>query len=240
MREDVVKTALRPHCARRFEFGSGQVVNAAGVTSQQQDVLIYDSLVGAPFIDLGRNGVHSIEHVHAALQVKTSVSAADVPAIVDNLVSVKRLMPDPPFEAQVAPGFTSSSDSMPYTGLIAFQGPADPTDVAEAWVRAAAPLPPKLRPNAAYFVEPKYTIGWARDHTLIAEPSDPPRGFVIRGRDQAVVTFYTVLNDRLNNYAPPRALLEGYIRTAWPEMKARYMNWVRGPSGPEIRDDPEG
>ena len=93
-REGALAEILRPQIPLRFALSSGEVVNDSGRRSKQQDVLVTDSYVAAPFLSSGRLGVHPVESVYATLQIKSRLDAAEVADAIDNVASVKLLLPD--------------------------------------------------------------------------------------------------------------------------------------------------
>jgi len=60
-REEELRRLLRPHIPGRFELSSGEVVNATGERSAQQDLIISDSHTSSPFLTSGAFGVHPVE-----------------------------------------------------------------------------------------------------------------------------------------------------------------------------------
>lgn len=96
IREAEVIAGLRPHIPERYRLATGEVVNAAGERSRQQDVIISDALVGTPFLAQGGIGVFPVEIVHATLQVKSRISPSTVAGAIGNLASVKSLVSDDP------------------------------------------------------------------------------------------------------------------------------------------------
>jgi hypothetical protein len=76
IREKEIIDALRPHIPKRFEMGTGVVVNAGGEQSKQQDVIISDALAGTPFLGKGDIGVYPVEIVFATLQVRSRISVS--------------------------------------------------------------------------------------------------------------------------------------------------------------------
>lgn len=70
--------------------GSGEVIDAAGGCSQQQDILIVDPST-PPFLDEERHRVYPVEAVHGVIEVKSSLSKKTLLEACDAIASVKRL-----------------------------------------------------------------------------------------------------------------------------------------------------
>jgi hypothetical protein len=85
VRESELIEALRPHLPMRYELAKGEVVDAAGQRSRQQDIIISDALTGTPFLASGGMGVFPVEIVFAVLREMLAMS----------LIAAGVLMPSP-------------------------------------------------------------------------------------------------------------------------------------------------
>ncbi|RKQ90423.1 hypothetical protein C8N24_0225 [Solirubrobacter pauli] len=83
MREEDLAAALAPHLPQRMSLSSGVVINDRGEESGQQDLLIVDSDVSPAFVTAGRLGVHPVESVLAAIEVKSTLTSALVEDAVE-------------------------------------------------------------------------------------------------------------------------------------------------------------
>ena len=123
-REHAVARELGPHFPNRFRLASGIVVNVAGEESHQQDVLVTDPSIGTPFVAEGHIGVHPIETVAATLQIKTTISASTMAEAVENVSSVKRLLPDAPRPfSRLGAGQLAFGEAVmkPFAAIVAFE-----------------------------------------------------------------------------------------------------------------------
>lgn len=96
LREHDVRAAFRPYVPTRFSVSSGIVVNSRGEQSRHQDLLIVDSSTMAPLVESSGMGVHPIESVVAAIEIKSTATRATVSEAVTNGVSVKALLAGAP------------------------------------------------------------------------------------------------------------------------------------------------
>ncbi len=216
MREAAVERILRPHIPKRFDLSSGEVVNADGGTSMQQDVVILDTFAGTPFIAEGRSGTHPIETVTATLQVKSKITPSQMPGIVSNLASVKELLSDGPRPlTQVSSsGIVIGQTSVkPLTAVVAFEASGDAEALANAWCQANAALPFQLRTNALYVVD-RLTILWGTKEEMRADAGPDLLATVYQGPDISVVLLYMLLMSHLQSYQPPPLELASYVN-AW-------------------------
>lgn len=99
-REDPVLSFVRGRLPRTVAaVGGGEVLDASGATSRQQDILIVDPST-PPFLDERKHSVYPSECVHGVIEVKSSLNKAEVIDACETIASVKRLaktnyFPDP-------------------------------------------------------------------------------------------------------------------------------------------------
>ena len=76
--ETAVMTMLREVLPDRLGLTEGIVVSSSGYVSPQQDIIIYDLASAPVFFRAGSTKAIPIEYVYAVIEVKTSLTAADV------------------------------------------------------------------------------------------------------------------------------------------------------------------
>lgn len=203
-RETVLADALRPFVPERFGLIAGTATNVDGRKSQQMDVMLFDRISGTPFVRHRDVGVLPIELVAGAIQVKTSVAPGDVKGIVDNLASLKRLVPD---------GAEAPARSPMCVGL-AYKSKSDGGALAYAFAEANRDLPAHHRANALVIVD-KGLVVWSQ-----ASDQEPKEGTVretkaygvdpmdadqmtwaITDKD-SLLLYYLMLSHHLAQYSP--------------------------------------
>jgi hypothetical protein len=220
-REHTVAEHLAPHIPARFRMSSGIVVNALGEESRQQDVLITDPSNGTPFVAEGNIGVHPIETVTATLQIKTSIGPGDLRDAVENVVSVKRLLPDTPR------GFSRlSGDRLelgqavmkPFAGIVAFQSTGSIETLRRAYLQANHDVPPANRCNVLFVLD-QFVTAWSPDGSplsLSETPTDSGHAQTLAAGRDSILFFYVLLIKALNGYEPPPFELSAYLNAQMP------------------------
>jgi hypothetical protein len=227
IREEEIRTAFRPFIPRRFELSTGEIVNVLGGVSGQQDVIVSDASNTAPFVAAGGIGVHPIESVMATLQVKSSISVSTMKKAVENLASVKQLMPPGPrpylhgYEGKVTAGNTSL---MPFCGIVALQADGDADAVVRAFLAECGGLStPSLRTDALLVVD-EFVTQWAilpedaqKADRIEIGPVQPDiaNSLLLHplGQD-SILLFYVLLTAWLAQYPLPTLDLAAYFNAA--------------------------
>lgn len=90
-REDVVRSFLREYLPKRFEVGSGFIVDASGGVSRQIDIVLYDKLSAPVFPVTETQRFFPAECVAGAVSIKSSLDRRALEDAVENLISVAQL-----------------------------------------------------------------------------------------------------------------------------------------------------
>lgn len=77
-REDLVESFLSQHLPKKFGVSTGLVISSEGVFSNQADLLLVDDQNNAPLYGTSRNKLWPVEAVSALIEVKTTLSPADI------------------------------------------------------------------------------------------------------------------------------------------------------------------
>lgn len=78
IREIVVERLIRPLLPMSFAVGSGTIVDAAGKSSAETDVVIYSRELLPPILYSERDGVFPVEATLFAIEVKSRLSASEL------------------------------------------------------------------------------------------------------------------------------------------------------------------
>lgn len=216
-RERVVEDMLKPHLPRRFAFSTGIAVNALGKQSQQQDVLITDSASFGPFLSAGGITLHPIETVAASIQVKTRINAREIKSAVENIASLKELMP-PLQRSWVRP--LSSADGTEilreehrmFGGVLAYASSINMETVSKTFADASREVEPRLRPDALFVLD-NYALLWGANFRRleICYPTKAECLHAIRPGDDGLLFFFALLFSTLSSYVAPPLDLNTYI-----------------------------
>jgi hypothetical protein len=228
LREEDVAAALEPHIPGRMATANGVVVNAQGEQSAQQDLLIIDSNVSPPFATAGRLGLHPIESVLAAIEIKSGLTSVKVAVAVRNGVSLKRLL-QPVRQPMIrvtragavlyepAPvGTPGDVFWKPFTAILGLRGDARPETLCESFVDANLELDPGDRTNA-FLVLDAFVAGWSsRSDGAVLQIYPEDAKALARfdlGKD-SLLYFYAFLFDAIQTYEPPPLNLRGYVEAS--------------------------
>jgi Domain of unknown function (DUF6602) len=72
-REELLRDHLASRLPRRFQVGTGLIVDSAGQSSGQHDVVIADALYTPMILPLAPNGAYPIESIHCVVEVRSRV-----------------------------------------------------------------------------------------------------------------------------------------------------------------------
>jgi Domain of unknown function (DUF6602) len=209
IREEDVIAAFRPFIPERFSLGKGIVVNADGDQSEQQDLVIADAQAGTRFIASGNLGVYPVEIVHCVVQIKSRATPADVRRAVENVASVKRLLPGDALRFPYNPMgvvVTEARPAHPFGGILCLTPPKSRRGVAGAFAEANSNLGLVLRSNAMCIVGDS-VLSWAQqvndDWQRGALPSSAEHIVLDELGDDSLLLFYVLLINGITTFLPP-------------------------------------
>jgi hypothetical protein len=227
VRESELIEALRPHLPMRYELAKGEVIDAAGQRSRQQDIIISDALTGTPFLASGGMGVFPVEIVFAVLQVKSEIKPSTVAGAVENILSVKRLASaESRMRTDTAGGGMriGPTDAKPFGAIFAFSATDDLKAIVRSFLIACQSIPsPQDRPDALLVLD-RALVAWANiaDKRVLARASDEGCDtLALCEMPDALLYFYLTLHTALAGYQPPHLDLwrytptSGVVTTTW-------------------------
>ena len=214
LREDDLRTALRPHIPRRYELVSGIIVNSSGEQSRQQDVIVSEGTEIPSFIARGGITVQPIEAVVATLEVKSAATPETVTDGVAKAVSVASLLPEglrtthkPDIGSQVIRGISET----PFAGIVALRSDRSDTSLVEAFIVAHKDVQPHDRCNALVVVG-DFVLCWTDGQSFAALPgASTPRLARIHAGDDALLVFYVLLMLSISRYHRPELDFVAYL-----------------------------
>ncbi len=90
-REDLLKEYLKRLLPEKYAISSGIIIDYNQNQSKQQDFIIYDAFDFPNFFQTQSNSVLPIESVYATIEVKSSLTYANLKDAVENIKSVRKL-----------------------------------------------------------------------------------------------------------------------------------------------------
>jgi hypothetical protein len=222
MREHVLKGAFRPFVPSRYEMTGGVVTNISGEQSAQQDVLLVDGAHAPLFLQKNKDAVVPVEAVPAILSVKSRATAASVTDAVNNIASVKRLMPEGMRHGITGTTIMVESATGPFGGVVAFVREASDNAILEAYVSAARALPPRERPNALVLLG-EMVIAWVpsgEQTGRVWEPEKASRAKLFGLSSGSTAVFLALLLEFLSMYPPAAVPMVDYAFAATKQIFA--------------------
>lgn len=70
-REEILREHLKSHLPRRFQVGTGLVVDSKGNSSGQHDIIIADALYSPLILPAAPNAIFPLESVHCVIEVRS-------------------------------------------------------------------------------------------------------------------------------------------------------------------------
>lgn len=89
--EDLVRRFLREHLPRRFEVGTGFIIDPRDKVSRQTDVIVYDALNCPAYRASDTAGIFPANNVAAVVEVKSKIDGNELQDALDKIASVKSL-----------------------------------------------------------------------------------------------------------------------------------------------------
>jgi len=231
-REAKLIDALGPFIPERFSIVSGTATNLAGARSAQQDAMFFDRVAGAPFVRVRDHVVLPIEVVSASVQVKTAVSASDMGDIVDNLVSLKRLLssePRPILSLSSNGVAVQTATSKPFAALVALTASKSEPELMYAFAEASRTVEDANdRPDVA-LVLGRGLIVWAQEQVegspqLAVPPAKATHMGWIPAAEDSMLMFYLLLINALASHIQPPYSPGQYMEVAG-SAECRQLDW---------------
>ena len=89
--EDLVRRFLREHIPRRFDVGTGFIIDPRNKVSRQTDVIVYDALNCPTYRASDTAGIFPANNVAAVVEVKSKLDGDELQDALDKIASVKSL-----------------------------------------------------------------------------------------------------------------------------------------------------
>lgn len=209
-RETKVAQALRPFLPERFGAVSGTVTAMDGGLSQQQDVLVYDQVAGAPFVRVGDHAVLPIEVVYASLQIKSRLAPNGVAGVVSNLASVKGLFPSEPrpvLNLDAGGVSVGAVRTKPFAAALAYEASKSEPDLMHAFAKESSKLKDSIdRPDALVLLD-RGLVLWSREdpeQAIGVSPEIATHITYVPAKEDALLMMYLLLvNGLARHVAPP-------------------------------------
>lgn len=149
-RESALKDFLvKGRLPERYGIGSGEIVGPIQNVSKQSDLIIYDKINGFSLIYSEQIQVYPIECVVGIIEVKSSLNKAEFIKALDNIKSVKSLVPKEMITKEIGGGMKMSyKRPSPFSAVFAYQLDGNSLESLEKNLRDwEKDVPKELWPN---------------------------------------------------------------------------------------------
>lgn len=119
-REEILREFLTKHLPKRYGVAKGEIITREGTHSHSADIIIYDA-DNAPLLYSGKTAVIPIESVYGIIEVKSTLSKAELVATTRKVEAFKRLSPRELSVIQTREYFTLHRPSRPFAIIVGYQ-----------------------------------------------------------------------------------------------------------------------
>lgn len=89
--EEIIRGVLHRTLPKRFSIGTGVLISAAGETSFQTDIVIFDNFHNSPLLSEFGVGVYPVEIVYATIEVKSRLTKNELKKSLAAIRKIRRL-----------------------------------------------------------------------------------------------------------------------------------------------------
>lgn len=168
-REVLISSFMEMHLPKSFGVGSGLVMSAEGIFSNQADIVIYDQLLNSPLHADLPNKLFTVESVYGLLEAKTNLTPSELSDSINKCRRFKGL------ERRFLPGLSEPRIRDSLFIIFAFKA-AKPEKMKETFLEAISGVPVAERPD--FIVVPGAFVVHAGQYFEIAtigQPESPYR-----------------------------------------------------------------
>lgn len=119
-REEILRDFLQKHLPKRYGVLKGEIITRDGAKSHSADIIIYDAM-NAPVLYSGRTAVLPIESVYGIIEVKSTLSKAELVDALKKIESFKQLAPRQLSIVQTRDSMAALRPSTPFGIVVGYQ-----------------------------------------------------------------------------------------------------------------------
>ncbi len=202
----VIETLLEKYLPKKYEIGTGIIVNVMGEQSKQQDIVIFDAFSCPLLYNEDNIKIFPIENVYCTIEVKSTLDKSELQKSVINIESVRAL---------VQPELSS-----PNGFIFAFQSRTKIETVTDNLIEMNKSIDINKRASVVCIMDQGLIVHFNK-HGLNKVETDPDEntllGYIEGDHKRNLITFYLSLLECLNRkkIIPPNmkeyAMKQGYL-----------------------------
>jgi hypothetical protein len=137
-REEILREFLEKHLPRKYGVLKGEIITSSGDRSHSADIIIFDAL-SAPVLYRGKTAVVPIESVYGIIEVKSSLSKAELLDATGKIEAFKRLAPRDLSVIETREYVTVHRPSRPFGVVLGYQLASNSLDsLSQNWAEENA------------------------------------------------------------------------------------------------------
>lgn len=199
--EEAVRVFLRKHLHSGLGITQGQVIDTAGNVTKQLDVIVYDAQ-STPMLFTSEDEGHQlvpVEGVVGVVEVKATISASSLPAIIANMQSVKSMTKSayhqPTRQALITNTYTMFGDELEHFpivySLFAFES-SEMENLVRAFRKLNDVLPPSQRIDNTCLLDRGLIANLTVEQRLDAVPNMSTKSCALT-TEHALVGWYVMI-----------------------------------------------
>lgn len=187
----------------RYEIGSGEIIGPANNVSKQSDLIIYDHLNGFSLVYDDSIQIYPIECIAGIIEVKSTLNKAEFIKALDNIKSVKQLVPDETVSKQLAGTWRMAyKRPLPFGIIFAYRVLGNSINsLQENLLEWGASVPRELWPNLVVVLDEGLIQHYKGISTVFSslDISESTSVTAIHYKQDSLFKFYAALMDMLSS-----------------------------------------
>lgn len=206
-REQIISELLRPFLPDCYGLGSGQIFAKDDTSSNQIDIVIYDTVYSNVLFKSKANSLFPCESVYGEIEIKSNLTSDELISSIDNIVSVKKLTREdstmldisPIYKLNIGSGLSAdTSKRNPYLGIIyGYDGLTKETFTTK--LNEKLKITDKyLMPDFIFNQKRKYMALKVKNRNVVGMSSDFDKYAVIDTNEDNLPLMFLTINTCLN------------------------------------------
>jgi hypothetical protein len=206
-REQIISELLRPFLPNCYGLGSGQIFDITDKSSNQIDIVIYDSVYSNVLFKNKSSNLFPCESVYGEIEIKSNLTSDELITSIDNIASMKSLqrkdatMLDitPIYELKIGNGLSASTTKLnSYIGIVyGYDGLTKETLIQKINEKLAI-TDKKLMPDFIFNQKRKYVALKVKNNTIAGISDDFDNYAIIDTQEDTLTLMFLTINTLLN------------------------------------------
>lgn len=206
-REQIITELLRPFLPNAYGLGTGQIFDQFDNSSNQIDIVFYDSIYSNVLFKNRKNNLFPAESVYGEIEIKSHLSTDELNSSIDNIASMKKLKRNnstmlditPTYNLKIGDGLSASVTKLnPFLGIIyAYDGLTKETFI-EKYNQKIRTIDKNCTPDFIFNHKRKYMLLKVKNDTVVGLGLDFDKYAVIDTHEDTLPIMFLTINACLN------------------------------------------